>query len=118
LDVTYVYKYTLGKGVLGRKATPKRKKKPKRKKRGVRINMKWTSSGDRCSQKRANRSLPRTKCDLVVAISTRRALNGGPVWKPCLFPRAGRLCRPAQPLLFPSRGGPRARARACFGPGG
>jgi hypothetical protein len=80
--------------------------------------MKWTSRSDKKIPKRANRSLPRTECDLVVAISTRHALNGGPIWIPCLFPRAGRLCRPARlgPLLFTSRGGPRKRAlaRACL----
>jgi len=106
---------------VGRKPTPKERKNPKEK---VWIDMKWTSRGDRGSQKKANRSLPRTKCDLVVAISTRHALNGGPIWKRCLFPRAGRLCRPAHKrparpgcccfLPRADRASKRALARACL----
>ncbi len=103
----------------GEKNPTQKKEKSENKKRGVRIDMKWTTSGDRWSQKRANRSLPRTKCDLVVSISTRHALNGGPIWKPCLFPRVGRLCRPARPgrccfLPGADRASKRARALACL----
>lgn len=68
--------------------------------------------------------MPRTKCDLVVAMSTRHALNGRPIWKPCLFPRAGRLCRPAHKrparpgcccfLPRADRASKRALARACL----
>ncbi len=81
--------------------------------------MKWTSRGDKRIPKRANTSLPRTECDLVVAMSTRHALNGGPIWKPCLFPRAGRLCRPAPPAVVYFQGRTaqarsRARLLACL----
>jgi hypothetical protein len=50
------YKYTLGKGGVaggwgGNPPQKKRKKTEKKKKGAVRIDMKWTSSGDRGSQK-------------------------------------------------------------------